>query len=310
MPYSLVLYSIYAVALAILAYRLIKITEFRETAIFAAILVLSILLFRFEATSVGLLVSGVIIFNAIITSYGKKRCYLFILIALAYASLAYPIGAAFMLQSLFLGMLSGSNIRMEENKSIHRGNELPRNAVQLIAGAFLIGVFYLLNPNVADAILFWFVIIGSLLGNYALSKKSGALAKTLYHFERHDTLLGSGARWLAIGALLAASFLTRNMVIVVFSAIFLADSFSTIVGISLRTPRIPYNKRKSAGGTLAYFLTVFLISYLFIGPIALLFAIVAALLESQPFHIDDNFDVALGMLVVFVILAYFGIIII
>jgi|GEM_PF-1621478 dolichol kinase len=308
MFYPLILYAIYAGALVILAYRLAKITEFRETVIFAGILILSILIFRYEQTNVALLVSGVIIFNAIITSYGKRRCYLFIAIALLYAFLAYPIGAAFMLQSLFLGMLSGSNIRQEKAKSTHKGNELSRNAVQLMAGIFLIAIFYFLTENIADAILFWFVIIGSLLGNYALSRKSGKLAKVLYSFERHDTILGSGARWLAIGALVAASFLTRNAIIAVFSAIFLADSFSTLVGVNLRTPKLPYNSRKSVGGTLAYFFTVLIVSYFFIGPIAVFLAIVAALLESQPFHIDDNFDVAFAMAVLFIVLAYFGIV--
>ncbi|HUB92455.1 MAG TPA: hypothetical protein VL945_00690 [Candidatus Saccharimonadales bacterium] len=300
------LYILYAIASLILAYRLYRLTRFRELAIYCAVLLLGIILFHYEQTSVALLLSGVIIFSAIISSYGTRLCYLFILVGLLYASLAYTIGAQFMLQSLFLGMFSGSNIAFIRKKTIRKDAELSRNAVQVVAGVFLIAVFYFLSSNMADAVLFWFVIIGSLLGNYALSRKSGAVSRFIYGLERDGTILGSGARWLAIGSLVAASFLTRNPIIVVFSAIFLADSFSTLVGMSFRTPRLPYNRNKSAGGTLAYFATVLAVSYFFIGPIAPLFAAFAAFLESQPFHIDDNFDVSLAMVALFALLWYLG----
>ncbi len=300
-------YLLYAIATLILAYRLIKLTKFRDLAAFSAILVLAILLFRYEAANLPLLLSGVVIFSAIISSYGSRKCYLFILLGILYAALAYTSGAALMLQSLFLGMLAGSHLTMEKKKSTERHSEFARNAVQLAAGALFIAVFYFLKPDQADAVLFWFVIAGSILGNYALSRKDGAIARFLQGLERSDAFLGSGARWLAIGALVAASFLTRNAIIAVFSAIFLADSFSTLVGVSFKTPKLPYNKNKSIGGTLAYLATVLAVSYYFIGPIAVLFAVLAAALESQPFHIDDNFDVSLAMVAVFLLAAYLGV---
>lgn len=308
MPDLLSLYVLYAIASAILVYRLYKLTKTRDLALFSTVLLLSIALFYYEHTFIALLLSGVVIFSAIISSYGTKRCYLFILVGLLYASLAYTIGAQYMLQSLFLGMLSGSNIIFQKKKASHKEKELLRNGIQIAAGVIFIAVFYFLAPDLADGALFWCIIIGSLLGNYALSRSSGSVAKTLYKFEREKTLLGSGARWLAIGALVAASFLTRNMIIAVFSAIFLADSFSTLVGITFKTPKLPYNSRKSIGGTLAYFVTVLAVSYFFIGPIAILFAAFAALFESQPFHIDDNFDVSLAMVALFLLIAYLGII--
>lgn len=300
------LYILYSIASVILAYRLIKLTSTPRLAFFALMLIVSALLFHYENTNVALLLSGVIIFSAIISSYGTRLCYLFILVGLLYASLAYTIGAAFMLQSLLLGMLSGSHVSTEKKRYMHKGNELSRNMVQIAAGIFFIAVFYLLSQDIADAVLFWVVVIGSLLGNYALRRSSGSLAKLLYSLERRDTLLGSGARWLAMGSLLAAGFLTRDMVIVVFSAIFLADSFSTLVGIEISTPKLPYNGRKSLGGTLAYFFTVLIVSYLFIGPMAVVLAAIAAFSESQPFHIDDNFDVSLVMVVLIILMAHFG----
>ena len=112
-----------------------------------------------------------------------------------------------------------------------------------------------------------------------------------------------------MGTLVAASFLTGNYVIAVFSAIFIADSFSTLVGINLKTPRLPYNKKKSIGGTFAYFISVLLISYFFIGPISFAVALLAAFAESQPLHLDDNFDVAVVMVAFFIIAAHLGLIV-
>ena len=119
--------------------------------------------------------------------------------------------------------------------------------------------------------------------------------------------MGSGARWLAIGSLATASFLTGSTVLSVFSAIFIADSFSTLFGISIKTPKLPYNHNKSVGGTGVYFLTVLAISYFFIGPLSILLAIASSLFESQPYHIDDNFDVAILMIAIFMLLKFLGI---
>ena len=301
------LYFLYGAATLILAYRLIKLKKPSDLFSYSAILLISIAAFYLEHADVAVLISGVIIFNAIIASYGKKICYFFVLLGIVYAAVSYTAGPQFVLQSLFLGMLSGSNLIHGERHHERKNNELRRNSVQIAAGIFLILVFYFANSNIADAILFWFVILGSLFGNYALMNKSGRASKLIHSFERSEVMLGSGARWLAIGSLATASFLTGNAVLVVFSAIFLADSFSTLFGISFKTPRLPYNRKKSLGGTTIYFLTVFAISYFFIGIFALLFAAASSFFESQPYHIDDNFDVAVVMIAIFIILSMFGI---
>ncbi len=307
MPDIIFLYFLYAAATLMLAYRLIKLKKFSDLSSYSAILVISIIAFYLEHADIALLISGVIIFNAIIASYGKKLCYLFIFIGILYAAVSYTAGPEFVLQSLFLGMLSGSNILETKMHKNVKKNELRRNAVQILAGVFLISVFYILKNSIADAVLFWFVIIGSIFGNYALINRSGKISKFIDSFERSETTLGSGARWLAIGSLATASFLTGSTVLSVFSAIFIADSFSTLFGISIKTPKLPYNHNKSVGGTGVYFLTVLAISYFFIGPLSILLAIASSLFESQPYHIDDNFDVAILMIAIFMLLKFLGI---
>ncbi len=302
----IILYFLYSAATLILAYRLIKLKKPSDLFSYSAVLVISIAAFYLEHADIAVLISGVIIFNAIIASYGKKVCYFFVALGIVYAAVSYTAGPQFVLQSLFLGMLSGSNLIQAKKPSEKKTNELRRNSVQIAAGIFLISVFYFAKSGIADAILFWFVILGSLFGNYALMNKSGKTSKLIHSFERSDVMLGSGARWLAIGSLATVSFLTGNAILVVFSAIFIADSFSTLFGISFKTGALPYNRKKSIGGTLVYFLTVLSISYFFIGPFALLFAAVSSFFESQPYHIDDNFDVALVMIAMFIILGLIG----
>lgn len=303
---NLYLYALYATASVILAYRLLKLTKTRDLLIYSLFLLASILLFWYEHASVAIPISGVIIFNAMISSYGKKECYLFILIGALYSLFVYPAGLSLLLQSVFMGMLSGSGIAATEKTHMQESTELKRNAVQITAGVFFI-LLFAVNPNVGDSFMLAFVLLGSVFGNYVLSKKSSPVAKILYGFERNGVLLGSGARWLALGAIVAAAFLTTNMAIAVFSAIFIGDSLSTLVGLRFKTAKLPYNKKKSVGGTLAYFFSVLFISYFFIGPLAIAIAIIAALVESQPLHIDDNFDVALVLALLFIGLGLIGI---
>ncbi len=297
------LYLFYLAATAIFAYRLYSIKSSRDLFFFAVMTIIALLVFSYEKADIQLLLSGSIIFSAIISSYGKRRCYLFIALAVLYAWLSYSSGAYFILQSLFLGMLAGSHLSFEKPKRTKEAAELWRNAVQLLAGGALIAAFAFLKAEFADALLFWLVIMGSLLGNYALSNRKSKVSGALYYLEREGAVLGSGARWLAIGALVAASFLRSEFVIMVFAAIFIADSFSTLVGMRFGGLKLPYNRKKSASGTLAYLATVFFISLPFIGLVALPLALLAAFLESQPFHIDDNFDVSVLLTVVVLLMA-------
>lgn len=304
-----ILAILYAFTLATFAYRLTRLSSKREWLAFSGLLILSLLLFVYEQADILLFLSGVIIFNAMISSYGRKIGYLFVALAVFYLWIAYPVNFSDVLQSVFIGMLSGSRIPGWQETRFHKENELIRNLIQIAAGILFIIAFYYLPVWSAAEIAIAFVLLGSILGNYTLSKKRGKFVRAIYSLEKNNSVLGSGARWLAIGLLLAASFLSRNLIIVVFSAIFIGDSFSTLVGINFNTPRLPYNRRKSLGGTLAYFISVFAISYPLIGLISLPIAIFAAAVESQPFHLDDNFDVALAMVVFFIILGHLGLLI-
>jgi dolichol kinase len=82
-------------------------------------------------------------------------------------------------------------------------------------------------------------------------------------------------------------------VIVVLSAILIADPLATLVGIKVGGVKIPYNRDKTISGFVAYFLVVFAISFIFARQLSILIALIAAVVESLPMHMDDNFDVPL-----------------
>ena len=83
--------------------------------------------------------------------------------------------------------------------------------------------------------------------------------------------------------------------------LYFADAVATIVGLSIRQPRLPYNKGKSVAGTLGFFACASL-GYFFIGPYAIAFAAVLAIVESLPLgnKLDDNIILSIA----FILLSY------
>ena len=112
--------------------------------------------------------------------------------------------------------------------------------------------------------------------------------------------------WLTLGIMLTLSFLSVTDTIVVVGALFVGDSAATILGIRFGKAKLPYNKKKSYVGALAYFAVTLLIAFPLIGYFALIIALVAAIVESLPVHIDDNFDTAIAIIAVVKVLGYVG----
>ncbi|MCL5427870.1 MAG: hypothetical protein M1321_01680 [Candidatus Marsarchaeota archaeon] len=294
--------ALYAVALVLALYKLFAAKDNRDLLLFMAFLVASWLLFNYEGLSnaTSVLLSGVIIFNLAASSFGRMRGNAFLIIALLYAAaaLSYGAGAQALLQSAVLGAVSSPRMyRHAGRKGVHRRTENLRNMFQIAAGVFFIAVFLLLQAIYASVTLFLAFVAGMAISNVVISSKGGRI-RILGALEREGAEFGHGAFWLGAGALLAAGFLSPPMAIVAFSAIFIADSFSTIAGVHLGSAKLPYNRKKSVIGTLAYFTTVLLMSFPIILYAALPVAAAAALVESLPVHLDDNFDVAAVLAIV------------
>jgi dolichol kinase len=266
-------------------------------------LAIGAVLFYFESVQLAqlpMLLGGILIFNAIIESYGTREHSLYLLAGLAFVlaefSLSYEYGLVLASQAILAGLLSGvervGRKKMKRKRIVEKNVEMKRNAVQTAGGLIFILLSVFAGWPAEYAFIVLVLFLGFWLGSYATMKRKSLLNTVLSGLERRGTRLGFGAIWLAIGTFFAISFLNPYMVPVVFGAIYIADSFSTVIGVNYGTVKLPYNKDKSVLGTLSYFIVSSAIAYLFLGPVGVLVGAIAAITESLRLPIDDNMSVA------------------
>ncbi len=295
----------YGAMIALFVYRLIYTSDkkrWKKFTLFMLFMSLGVLLFGYEGESgvqIIQLILGMIIFNGMLSTYGSDMNFVYLAFAIVYIFVSYAMGLALMAQAMLLGMLSEvAMMKGIKEKTGDKHLEIRRDVIQIIFGIALISAFYLLNTMLADVILLFVIILGVFVVNVSKDGRLKSLSKTMYYFERRNTALGLGALWLALGALIAVSFLATPYVIVIFGAIFIGDSAATIVGVSYKSARLPHNSGKSVAGSLVYFLTTFIIGYIVIGPLAIPIAFIAALVESLPWKLDDNFAVSIVLVAI------------
>jgi len=246
------------------------------------------ILFEIESRGIDaiLYLSLLLLFNLLATNYGSKKGIVFSILLLV--ALPFSKSGILLAQSGFLGIMPSmlKLIEKRENKKENKRLEISRDVVHLIIGIAIISLAALL-PDPRQLIVA-LIIMGFILGSYTIISK-GKFSRILYKFERKNTYFGSGAIWLALGALLAMGFIfSRNFLIAVLAAIFIGDPLATIVGVKFGKHRIFYNRKKSVEGSSAYFVAVLAVSYPFIGLYALPVALIAAFVESWGIKIDDN----------------------
>ncbi len=294
---------LYIAALLLAAYKAFAVKNTKELLMFMGFLIISWVLFNYEgySTLTTTLLSGFIIFNAVTSFYGRKSGNILLLLAVYYVAVTWNLGGSLIIQSAVIGALSSPRLYSKSsNRNVQMRVENLRNIFQITAGVFFMLLFIFVQQYASLTLLLIFMA-GMAVSNYTMSSKGG-LFKILSKMEREGFDFGHGAFWLGIGALFAAGFLSTNMILVVFSAIFIADSMSTIAGVHYGRAKLPYNKKKSAAGTFAYLLTVLVISFPLLSYYALPVAIVAALMESLPLHIDDNFGVSFVLTALLILL--------
>jgi dolichol kinase len=301
LDYSLILYPL---AFLLFIRRIVMIQRKWELAFLLAVIATGTVLAIYEGESVAAMLAGMMIFNGIVTTFRSKQNYAFLLLALLFIAPLYTF-STLISQTMFFGFLSGAYFF--SRKSMKKGGnvEKRRDVVQIAFGIVLIGIFVMLPQIYANLLLELLILLAAVLGNYALRNEKSTMSGILHLFERSDAALGQGALWLAIGMLAATSFISGGHVIAVIAAIVIGDAAATLVGMTYRIA-LPYNKRKSIFGTLAYFLSATLVSFPFIGYISILTSLVAALSESSPKQIDDNFDTAVILVTLIKILSYVG----
>jgi dolichol kinase len=178
--------------------------------------------------------------------------------------------------------------------------EVKRQVIHAIAGLVLLAVLFLYGRDVLIYLSFGLLVIGSILINLHTFKKKNKIYELLYNeLERPNApFAGWAPAWYLIGVILIATFLKDpNQIAASIWILAIGDSTSTIIGRK-GTHKLPYNKKKTVEGTVSFILFS-LVSFIFVGKIAIPISIAAALAESLPIKIDDNVLIPIVLIVLF-----------
>lgn len=193
-----------------------------------------------------------------------------------------------------------------EKKRLSDKSELKRKAIHVLIGLsalILFIIFYSLHLFAFyQLLLLVALIIGLLALNHKLQgKKLPIIDFFLIEFERPNTIPGYGSLWLVIGLLITAVFLSNaSQIIATIFILTFSDAIATIVGRKGKIV-LPYNKNKTLEGTITFFV-ISLLSWFFIGPIAIALSLFLTLIESLPLYFDDNILIPLASVVFFSLL--------
>ena len=180
---------------------------------------------------------------------------------------------------------------------MERENE--RQIFHLILGLVALTLLLVYGRGAMLVAVFTIFIVGTLLINARLLGKRIWLVQMFEEqFERPEAPFpGWGSVCYVAGVLILLSFMQQ--VPQIAAGIFVlavGDSLSTIVGRKGKI-KLPYNKNKSLEGTFTFFIAS-LPAYFFVGPVAIVLAMMATIVESLPLPIDDNITVPIASVIV------------
>jgi dolichol kinase len=167
--------------------------------------------------------------------------------------------------------------------------------IALFGAAFLLR--YLTRPQ---AVLFLLVLV---IGVVWLVPRSRL---RLHLFRPRERAYAHGALWYVLTLVVVAVMFPLPIVAATWGVLALGDGMATLIGQSAPRQPLPWNRKKSLAGSLAFMCfgalgcAVLLkwmlpeLSWVAVGFIGVRTAIVAAIIESLPLPIDDNVTVPLA----------------
>lgn len=183
-------------------------------------------------------------------------------------------------------------------------DEKLRQSFHVLLGFFFLSVFFLFGREAALALLFLAVLCALCVVHLcAMRFPLPFLDPFFAHLERKGVVQGAGALWYLCGMLLLCSFLQNDLRIAAsLYIVSIGDGFSTLAGKFLGSHPLPYNKKKTMEGTLAFALSC--APLLFFSPAFFAVSLACAFAEGLPFwegkpKIDDNLAVSICALLLF-----------
>lgn len=177
------------------------------------------------------------------------------------------------------------------SKGVSRKKEVSRDMVQIAGGITILALLFTMGQTDFRIALSLSVIPLYMFGNYYSLFPDSRIGRTLSFFERPMTPLGLGAIWFAAGIMIAIGLVdsSRMLAIIVFVTT-IGDPLATIFGSLIKSPKLPYNRKKSVAGFMGIFIFSGIFGYFLIGYAGVGVALVSAFVESISIHpLDDNF---------------------
>ncbi len=183
------------------------------------------------------------------------------------------------------------------------GNETKRKVLHIISGAVFLAFLLAFGRTRLIGLLVAVLLGGILTINLLMMGWKFPITDWfIRNFERPRIRFpGYATAWYVAGLLIATTLLhSEGEIAAVICALAFGDGVSAIAGERGKR-RLPYNKEKTVEGMGTFALGT-LLAFPFVGWIAVPFALLAAVFESLPLGIDDNFSVPLFGVVFFYLL--------
>ncbi len=247
-------------------------------------------------------------FASFIGSYTSKGYYTYSSIVLVAAIMLFLIEnkqvPAYLLRAFGIGIIPtlvyfGTVAqKAAANRIKHRTVEIERDITQIIIGIITISIVAFVGLYIQY--LFWLSLLIFVIIISTARYPSNRITKTLMKIEKPYARYGNGGLLLVGGSLLIVGFIHRSDYLFFFlSLILFADPLATLVGLTVKGPRLPYSRSKRLSGTLAFFLFGSITGYLLIGVYAIPLSFVVAIAESSSGALDDNVLIAVLSVVLY-----------
>ncbi|MEW6528533.1 MAG: hypothetical protein AB1391_01445 [Candidatus Micrarchaeota archaeon] len=175
---------------------------------------------------------------------------------------------------------------------ISPNNEINRKILHIFSGVILLIFLLVFGRTAFMVLLILMLIAGAMIINMLFIGWKFLFSDWfIRNFERPEIKFpGYSTAWYLAGLLIATSVLhSQNEIAAVICALAFGDGFSTLFGARGKI-KLFYNTNKTLEGV-GIFAAATISAIIFIGWIAIPFAIIIAILESIPLKIDDNFSV-------------------
>ena len=232
--------------------------------------------------------------SALFIFYASKRIYFYVSFAVVASFLFLDflpfifkiqiLSASLLVQSILIKGLSS------KDHILKRNIEIRRDILQIFIGILFILSLSFLKLSVVLVLLG--IFSAYLMFFYA--KKAKRIHRLM---ERDGVIFGSGALFMAVGALFLIGFVNNfNFLFLGMFALLLSDPIATISGLNFS------NKlgRKSFIGSAAFFVSLLIPGFLLFGLLGLIFALVFMLAERFS-PIDDNLFIPITAVLLFAI---------